>query len=59
MELYTNPLLRAVKPFTDTGQDLRHSVPSPNRWSDKVPSREMTIGRPSCGGVCHLRKDAA
>ena len=44
-ELYTNPLLRALsKPFLDLDKICATASPSPNRWSDKVPSREMTIG---------------
>ena len=42
--LYTNPALRAPsKPIQD--QDNIPATPSasPNRWSDKVPSREMTV----------------
>ncbi|MBQ0102303.1 MAG: FAD-dependent oxidoreductase [Firmicutes bacterium] len=41
--LYTNPALRVVsKPFMDLDKITASASPSPNRWSDKVPSREMT-----------------
>ena len=41
--LYSNPVLRAVsKPFMDLDKITASASPSPNRWSDKVPSREMT-----------------
>lgn len=43
-KLYTNPVLRAAsKPFMDLDKITATASPSPNRWSDKVPSREMTI----------------
>ena len=42
--LYTNPALRAAsKPFMDLDKITASASPSPNRWSDKVPSREMTV----------------
>lgn len=42
--LYTNPVLRAAsKPFMDLDKITATASPSPNRWSDKVPSREMTV----------------
>lgn len=42
--LYTNPALRAVsKPFMNLDKITASASPSPNRWSDKVPSREMTV----------------
>ena len=42
--LYTNPALRAVsKPFMDLDKITASASPAPNRWSDKVPSREMTV----------------
>ena len=42
-KLYTNKALRAVsKPFMDLDKITATASPSPNRWSDKVPSREMT-----------------
>ncbi len=42
-KLYTNPVLRkASKPFMDLDKITATASPSPNRWSDKVPSREMT-----------------
>ena len=41
--LYTNKFLRVVsKPFMDLDKITATASPSPNRWSDKVPSREMT-----------------
>lgn len=42
--LYTNKLLRVVsKPFMDLDKITATASPSPNRWSDKVPSRELTV----------------
>ena len=42
--LYTNKFLRAVsKPFMNLDKITASASPSPNRWSDKVPSREMTV----------------
>ncbi|MGN0790853.1 MAG: 2-enoate reductase, partial [Christensenellales bacterium] len=42
--LYTNKFLGAVaKPFVDIDRLTMSASPAPNRWSDKVPSREMTI----------------
>ena len=42
--LYTNPVLNAVsKPFMNLDKITAAPSPSPNRWSDKVPSREMTV----------------
>ena len=41
--LYTNPVLRVVsKPFMDLDKITATASESPNRWSDKVPSRAMT-----------------
>ena len=41
--LYSNKALRAVsKPFMDLDKITAAPSPSPNRWSDKVPSREIT-----------------
>ncbi|MGN1348269.1 MAG: FAD-dependent oxidoreductase [Acutalibacteraceae bacterium] len=41
--LYTNKVLRVLgKPFMDIDKITASASPSPNRWSDKVPSREMT-----------------
>lgn len=41
--LYTNPALRVLsKPFMDLDRITASASPAPNRWSDKVPSREMT-----------------
>ena len=43
-KLYTNPALRAAsRPFMDLDKITASASPSPNRWSDKVPSREMTV----------------
>lgn len=42
--LYTNKVLRAVsKPIMNLDKITAAPSPSPNRWSDKVPSREMTV----------------
>ena len=42
--LYTNKFLRTVsKPFMNLDKITATASPSPNRWSDKVPSREMTV----------------
>ena len=42
-KLYTNPVLRAVsEPVMDLDKITASASPSPNRWSDKIPSREMT-----------------
>lgn len=42
--LYTNRFLRVVsKPFMNLDKITASASPSPNRWSDKVPSREMTV----------------
>ncbi|MCR5670603.1 MAG: FAD-dependent oxidoreductase [Butyrivibrio sp.] len=42
-KLYTDPTLRVLsKPFMDLDKITASASPSPNRWSDKVPSREMT-----------------
>lgn len=42
--LYTNKFLRVVsKPFMDLDKITATVSPSPNRWSDKVPSRELTV----------------
>ena len=41
--LYTNKALRVLsKPFMDLDKITASASPSPNRWSDKVPSRELT-----------------
>ncbi len=41
--LYNNRFLRAVsKPVMDLDKITASASPSPNRWSDKLPSREMT-----------------
>lgn len=42
-KLYTNKALRVLsKPFMDLDKITASASPSPNRWSDKVPSRAMT-----------------
>ena len=42
-KLYTNPVLNVIsKPFMNLDKITASASPSPNRWSDKVPSREMT-----------------
>ena len=42
--LYTNKALRVLsKPVMDLDKITATASPSPNRWSDKVPSREMTV----------------
>ena len=42
-KLYNNRFLRAVsKPIMDLDKITATASPSPNRWSDKLPSREMT-----------------
>ena len=41
--LYNNKALRVLsKPFMDLDKITATASPSPNRWSDKLPSREMT-----------------
>ncbi len=43
-KLYTNPVLRVIsKPIFNFDKICATASPSPNRWSDKVPSREMTV----------------
>lgn len=42
--LYTNPMLRLLsKPVMDLDKITATASPSPNRWSDKVPSRELSV----------------
>lgn len=42
--LYTNPALRALsRPFMDLDKITASASPAPNRWSDKVPSRALTV----------------
>ncbi len=42
--LYTNKALRVLsKPIMDLDKITAAPSPSPNRWSDHVPSREMTV----------------
>ena len=41
--LYTNKVLRVLaKPVMDLDKITASASPSPNRWSDKVPSRQMS-----------------
>ena len=41
--LYANPALRVLsKPFMDLDKITASASPAENRWSDRVPSREMT-----------------
>ncbi len=43
-KLYTNPVLRVLsKPVMDLDKITASASPAPNRWSDKVPSRELTV----------------
>lgn len=43
-KLYTNQFLRFIsKPFMDLDKITATASPSPNRWSDKVPSRALTV----------------
>lgn len=43
-KLYTNRFLRmASKPVMDLDRITASASPSPNRWSDKVPSRALTV----------------
>ncbi len=43
-KLYTNPALKAVtRSVMDLDRITASASPCPNRWSDKVPSREMTV----------------
>ncbi len=43
-KLYTNKVLRmAARPVMDLDKITASASPSPNRWSDKVPSREMSV----------------
>ena len=62
--LYTNKALRAVsKPFMDLDKITAAPSASPNRWSDKVPSREMTVAEiqefiTAFGKTAKLLKDA-
>ena len=42
--VYTNKVLRAIcKPFLDVDAACMSASDLPNRWSDKVPSRAMTV----------------
>ena len=62
--LYTNKALRVLaKPFMDLDKITAAPSPSPNRWSDKVPSREMTVEEiqefiTAFGKTAKLLKDA-
>ena len=43
-KLYSNKILRELsKPVMDLDRITATASPSPNRWSDKVPSRAMTV----------------
>ena len=43
-KLYQNPALRKIaRPVMDLDRICASASPSPNRWSDVIPSREMTI----------------
>ena len=43
-KLYTDPFLKVVsKPVMDMDKITASASPSPNRWSDKVPSRALTV----------------
>ena len=43
-KLYANKALRALaKPVMDLDRITASASPSPNRWSDVIPSREMTV----------------
>ena len=63
-KLYTNRALRAIsKPFMDLDKITASASPSPNRWSDKVPSRQMTVEEihefvTAFGKTAKLLKDA-
>ncbi len=42
--LYTNKVLRVLsKPFMDLDKITASASSSPNRWSDKIPSRALTV----------------
>ncbi|MBO6153978.1 MAG: FAD-dependent oxidoreductase [Lachnospiraceae bacterium] len=62
--LYTNPVLRVLsKPVMDLDKITASASASPNRWSDKVPSREMTVAEihefvEAFGKTAKLLKDA-
>lgn len=62
--LYTNKVLRTLsKPVMNLDKITAAPSPSPNRWSDKVPSREMTVGEirefiTAFGKTAKLLKDA-
>ena len=62
--LYTNKALRVLaKPVMDLDKITAAPSPSPNRWSDKVPSREMTVEEieefiTAFGKTAKLLKDA-
>lgn len=41
--LYTSPVPRMLsEPVMNLNKSIASASPSPNRWPDKVPSREMT-----------------
>ncbi len=63
-KLYTNGALRVLsKPFMDLDRITASASPAPNRWSDKVPSRQMTVQEihemvKAFGKTARLLKDA-
>lgn len=63
-DLYTNKALNVLsKPFMNLDKITAAPSPSPNRWSDKVPSREMTVEEiqefiTAFGKTAKLLKDA-
>ncbi len=62
--LYTNKVLNVLsKPIMNLDKITAAPSPSPNRWSDKVPSREMTVEEiqefiTAFGKTAKLLKDA-
>ena len=43
-KMYENPVVRQLtKPILDLDRITATASPSPNRWSDHLPSREMTV----------------
>lgn len=63
-KVYTNPVLRTVaKPFIDISKICASASESTNVWSDKVPSRELTLKEihqfvTAFGKTAKLLKDA-
>ncbi len=62
--LYNNKVLRVLsKPFMDLDKITATASPSPNRWSDKLPSRALTVAEikeyvTAFGITAKLLKDA-